>query len=98
MRPVIDPDHQDLVAAWPYLINDPIVPAAGAGRAGKLALQRLANTRRVVITQWDGDPANCAPDEHDDLRWVTPEEISTLTLADPLALPGILGAIETPLR
>ena len=51
-----------------------------------------------LITQWDGDPANCAPDEHDDLRWVTPEEITTLTLADPLALPSILGAIETPLR
>jgi 8-oxo-dGTP diphosphatase len=36
-----------------------------------------------VVTRWRGEPMNAAPEEHDDLRWFSPEEIVDLTLADP---------------
>jgi mutator protein MutT len=35
-----------------------------------------------VVDQWEGTIENCCPDEHDDLRWVTPAEARTLVLAD----------------
>jgi 8-oxo-dGTP pyrophosphatase MutT (NUDIX family) len=46
-----------------------------------------------VVTQWDGDPVNTAPEEHDDLRWFAPADIADLTLADPAGLPSILRAV-----
>lgn len=46
-----------------------------------------------LITRWDGEPANLAPEEHDDLRWFRPSELEGLDLADPAALPSILRAI-----
>lgn len=36
-----------------------------------------------LVTQWQGEPTNTAPDEHDDLAWFTADEITHLTLADP---------------
>ncbi len=46
-----------------------------------------------LVTSWEGEPANCAPDEHDDLRWFTPAELEGLTMADPVAIPSIQTAI-----
>lgn len=37
-----------------------------------------------VVTQWAGDIANHAPEEHDALRWFTAAELPGLTLADPM--------------
>lgn len=51
-----------------------------------------------VVTQWDGEPSNTAPDEHDDLRWFTASELTDLTLADPASLPDIVAAIEAAPR
>ncbi len=34
-----------------------------------------------TVRDWAGVPANRSPDEHDELRWVTPEEASGLVLA-----------------
>ncbi|TGN62706.1 NUDIX domain-containing protein [Nocardioides eburneiflavus] len=47
-----------------------------------------------VVTRWQGDPVNAAPDEHDDLRWFRPSELADLTLAHPDSLPGILRAVH----
>lgn len=47
-----------------------------------------------VVTRWVGEPANVAPDEHDELRWFTVDEIASLTLADPAMLPGIRRAVH----
>lgn len=47
-----------------------------------------------LVTAWDGDPVNAAPDEHDDLRWFSPDELPGLTLAGPEALPDIVRAVE----
>ena len=35
------------------------------------------------VTRWQGEPANLATDEHDEVRWLTPADLSSLRLADP---------------
>ncbi|GCD89352.1 NUDIX domain-containing protein [Nocardioides sp. LS1] len=47
-----------------------------------------------LVTRWDGEPVNAAPDEHDDLRWFRPEDLADLTMAHPASLPGILSAVR----
>ncbi len=47
-----------------------------------------------LVTRWDGEPANAAPEEHDDLRWFRPGELSDLKLADAASLASILSAIQ----
>ena len=47
-----------------------------------------------LVTRWDGEPANTAPREHDDLRWFRPPELAGLKLADPAALSSILSAVR----
>ena len=47
-----------------------------------------------LVTSWDGEPVNCAPGEHDDLRWFLPTDLAGLTLADPAALSSILSAVQ----
>ncbi len=47
-----------------------------------------------VITRWEGDADNCAPEEHDDLRWFRPSDLADLKMADPASLPSILSAVE----
>ena len=48
-----------------------------------------------LVTRWDGEPSNTAPEEHDDLRWFQPTELAALDLADPESLPSILAAIAS---
>ncbi len=36
-----------------------------------------------LVTRWRGEPANTAPDEHDDLAWFSADEINDLKLAHP---------------
>ena len=48
----------------------------------------------MLVARWVGEPANVAPDEHDELRWLTVDEIASLTLADPAMLPGIHRAVH----
>lgn len=47
-----------------------------------------------VVEQWDGEPVNAAPDEHDQLRWFGPDELATLKVADPASLPDIVRLIR----
>ena len=46
-----------------------------------------------LVTQWDGEAVNAAPDEHDDLRWFHPDELAGLKLADPASLSSIVAAV-----
>ncbi|WP_076261364.1 NUDIX domain-containing protein [Intrasporangium flavum] len=48
-----------------------------------------------LVTRWDGEPVNVAPEEHDDLRWFRPGELADLDLAHPRALSSILRAVGT---
>lgn len=45
-----------------------------------------------LVTRWRGEPANVAPEEHDDLGWFTADEIARLTLADPASRAGLQAA------
>lgn len=45
-----------------------------------------------VVSRWRGEPTNAAPDEHDDLRWFTPDEVAGLTLAHPASRSALQGA------
>lgn len=47
-----------------------------------------------LVTRWDGEPVNAAPEEHDELRWIGAADVAALELAHPSALPSILGAVE----
>lgn len=35
-----------------------------------------------IVTSWTGEPFNSAPEEHDQIRWVKPNELARLKLAD----------------
>ena len=55
-----------------------------------------------LITRWEGEPVNAAPEEHDDLRWFRPSDLADLKMANPTGLPSILSAVQVapdqPLR
>lgn len=42
-----------------------------------------AETHPFLICDWEGVPANLAPDEHDDLGWFTAAELEGVALAVP---------------
>ena len=42
------------------------------------------------VDRWDGEPANTAPDEHDELRWCTPRDLPGMRLAHA-AYPALLA-------
>ena len=41
----------------------------------------LLRVHLFLVTQWDGEPRNLLPDEHDAVAWFTADEAATLTLA-----------------
>ena len=47
-----------------------------------------------LVTRWEGDPVNAAPEEHDDLRWFRPSDLTNLKIADPASLSSILSAVQ----
>ena len=49
-----------------------------------------------VVSSWDGEPINAAPDEHDDLGWFESSELAGLTLADLSSLPDLVRMIQGP--
>jgi 8-oxo-dGTP diphosphatase len=47
-----------------------------------------------LVTRWEWEPANAAPEEHDDLRWFRPSDLPDLKLAHPASLSNILSAVQ----
>lgn len=47
-----------------------------------------------VVTRWAGEPLNVDPEEHDDLRWFRPDDLSDLDLAHPTGLSDLVGAVQ----
>jgi 8-oxo-dGTP diphosphatase len=47
-----------------------------------------------LVTRWDGEPVNAAPEEHDDLRWFRPGDLADLTMANPAGRSSILSAVR----
>ena len=46
-----------------------------------------------VVDGWQDTPTNLAPEEHDDLAWRQPDEISDLHLAHPGLVPLVTAAL-----
>lgn len=42
---------------------------------------RMLRVHLFLVSQWDGEPRNLLPDEHDAIAWFTLEDAATLTLA-----------------
>ncbi len=51
-----------------------------------------------LVTRWDGEPLNAAPEEHDDLGWFRPDQLAGLTLAHPSSRQDIHLAIRSAQR
>jgi 8-oxo-dGTP diphosphatase len=49
-----------------------------------------------VIDQWDGEIRNCAPHEHEAVRWVSLDELPQLGLAHPLYRTLLPQAVRSP--
>ena len=47
-----------------------------------------------LVERWTGEVVNCAPDEHDELRWVSEAEAGALALAHP-AYSEIFGFLHS---
>jgi 8-oxo-dGTP pyrophosphatase MutT (NUDIX family) len=47
-----------------------------------------------LVTRWEGEPVNAAPDEHDDLRWFRSSDLADLKMAHPASLATILSAVK----
>lgn len=56
-------------------------PATRPWKRSRLPVARLTVWK---VTGWDGEPANLAPEEHDDLRWFAPGELAGVALALPV--------------
>ena len=47
-----------------------------------------------LVTCWEGEPVNAAPEEHDDLRWFRPSELADLKMSHPASLSSIMSAVQ----
>ena len=47
-----------------------------------------------LVTRWEGEPVNAAPEEHDDLRWFRPSDLADLKIAHPAGLSSIVSAVQ----
>ena len=47
-----------------------------------------------LIDRWEGEPRNVATNEHDDTRWVKPDELAQLDLAHPSYLQLMRRALQ----
>lgn len=47
-----------------------------------------------LVHDWDGEPVNAQPDEHDELGWFSAEQVQDLTLADEASRPELLAMIR----
>ncbi|GAA4361636.1 NUDIX domain-containing protein [Angustibacter luteus] len=47
-----------------------------------------------LVTRWEGEPVNAAPEEHDDLRWFRPGELEDLKTAHPGSVPSLICALQ----
>lgn len=47
-----------------------------------------------LVRSWEGEPVNAAPDEHDQLDWFGPAELSRLRLSDAALLPVLLKVLR----
>lgn len=66
--------------------------ALGTSRVGDVLIELW------VVTGWTGTPVNRAPDEHDELRWFTADELPVATLAHTELEPVLRAALTAHAR
>ena len=47
-----------------------------------------------LVTRWEGEPVNAAPEEHDDFRWFPLSALAELKMAHPTSPASILSAVH----
>lgn len=50
-----------------------------------------------LIERWHGEIRNCAPLEHEDLRWMSRDDLLEISLAHPMYEPILMRAFECQL-
>ncbi|MGA8246813.1 MAG: NUDIX domain-containing protein [Nocardioides sp.] len=51
-----------------------------------------------LVTRWEGEPVNAAPEEHDAVGWFRPGDLAGLTIAHPAGLSSIVGAVDVAIQ
>jgi hypothetical protein len=74
-----------------------LILGARAGRCISAQRYRNASAPEGVVTDWAGQVTNCAPMEHDELRWFGADEWPALSLAHPDYRTVLAMAISTGL-
>jgi mutator protein MutT len=57
------------------------------------------NLHTFLVSSWEGDPINSAPDEHDALAWFMPDQLGGLRFADhsyTAWLPEVIASASQP--
>jgi 8-oxo-dGTP diphosphatase len=57
-----------------------VLRAPAMGAMGAMGA-RMLRVQLFLVSQWDGEPRNLLPDEHDAIAWFTLEDAAELTLA-----------------
>ena len=64
------------------------------GRLTTPVVVQGAETHVFVVTAWEGEPTNLAPDEHDDMGWFTADEVAGLAVGVPEVVALVVEALQ----
>jgi 8-oxo-dGTP pyrophosphatase MutT (NUDIX family) len=70
------------------LIQDPVAIPVRVDDVG------LAMTT-FLVTSWDGEPSNAAPEEHDELRWFLADDLASVRMAHPETRLDLARAVRS---
>ena len=82
----VDPGERELDALHRELHEELGVRVSGVDELSVVRVHDPATEMRLAVWpvhRWEGTPVNRAPQEHDELRWVTSQELTELRLAHP---------------
>lgn len=80
--------HRELAEELGITVDPPTAPAWMTLAADGLELSIY------LIDTWEGEPHNASPDEHDDIRWVTIDDMTQLDLAHPSYVELVREALK----
>lgn len=91
-------DGESLEEAIARELEEELGIRARISRDGPWVTERLGTLELhlFMIEEWDGEVSNCAPVEHDEVRWVTCEDLASLALAHPRYNEILPKAFELP--
>ncbi|MPQ96667.1 NUDIX domain-containing protein [Modestobacter sp. I12A-02628] len=96
----VDPGESELDALVRELHEELGVRVREVDQLPVARLEDVATEMRLAVWavhRWQGTPVNRAPDEHDELRWVTRQDLAELALAHP-AYPRLVDRLLSGVR